>query len=203
MAEQLTMLKRLLMVRVAVQNRASKKSGKGMGNSKYFKQDDFLPIANEEFLNQDLCPMFNIYGKYEDGKWVEYASISIYDATGEEDKIIVFESPTAAVNLQSPIQSLGGKHSYMKRYLYLNVLELAEYDIVEEDAAIKLQKAKEQNPYKTTQRQADEFSKFYSEDETKRLLDAYNTDSLLDVPVDAIEYYIDQGRKATKNAKKN
>lgn len=195
-------LSRLQNVRVAVQKRASKKSGKGIQNSAFYQQKDFLPVANEEFQKEKLTPIFNIKGAYVGEKYIEEAYLTIYDATGKEDPI-VFESPTASVNISNPIQALGGKHSYMKRYLYLNALELAESDIVEEDAAAKYQKAKEQNPYRTTQRQADEFSKFYAEEQTKKLLDTYKADSLLDVPVDVIEHYIDQGRKALKNGKKN
>lgn len=195
---ELTLLERLLLARVEVQNRAKKKSGKGIQGSSYYILKDFLPIANEVFCKYRILPMFNIYGQYESERYVEIAQLELRDALRKEETL-VFVTPTANVNIPNPIMALGGKHTYLKRYLYLNALELAEKDIVEESAVKQEQKAKENNPYKTSSRQADELKKYYGEAEIKQLLKAYGAKVIEDVPVDVVEYYIDQGRKAKRN----
>ena len=153
---ELTLLERLQYSRVEVQNRVKKKTGKGVANKEgtrtysYWQQKDFIPYANEVFAKYKITPVFNIYGRYVEDRYVEVAELVLYDALNDEKKV-VFTSPTAnPTNLVNPIQQLGGKQAYVKRYLYLNALELAE-NVIE------------------------------------------------DVPVDVVEYYIDQGRKTKRN----
>lgn len=196
---ELTLLERLQYSRVEVQGKAKKKSGRGIQGSAYYTQKDFLPVANEVFCKYRITPMFNISGHYEADRYVEIASLDLYDALGKEEKL-VFQTPTANVNMQNPIMALGGKHTYLKRYLYLNALELAEAaDMVEDTATKQYQKAKDNNPYKTSERQAEELKKYYTAEEINQLLASYKTKNIADVPVDIVEYYIAMGRKGKKN----
>jgi len=47
--------------------------------------------------------------------------------------VIEFSSPTAEAKLvkATPVQELGAVHTYLKRYLYLNALELVEPDVLD------------------------------------------------------------------------
>jgi hypothetical protein len=116
-----TLLKKLQECRVALQNKNLKKSGRNnFANFNYYELADFLPTINILFNEKGLFSAFSIKE--------EQATLQIIDVeTGEE---ITFESPIAEANVKgtTPIQSLGAIHTYMKRYLYLNALEIVEND---------------------------------------------------------------------------
>lgn len=67
----------------------------------------------------------------------EYREVAILDVYNldDEDDMIQLEKETANVNLQAaqPIQNLGGRSTYMKRYLYMDLFEINENDKVEEE----------------------------------------------------------------------
>lgn len=116
-----TLLKKLQECRVELQNKNLKKSGRNdFANFNYYELADFLPAINILFNEKGLFSAFSIKE--------EQATLQVIDIeTGEE---ITFESPIAEANVKgtTPIQSLGAIHTYMKRYLYLNALEIVEND---------------------------------------------------------------------------
>jgi len=124
--QQWLVYSKLQKARVLLQEQPLKKSGfNSYAGFKYFELGDFLKQTNVIFDNLGLCPVFSI----SDGE----ATLRIYDS--EFGGCIYFCSPTAdASNEKSkapPIQSLGSMHSYLRRYLYLNALELIENDVVD------------------------------------------------------------------------
>ena len=102
-----------------------KKSGyNGFGKYKYFQLEDFLPLANKIMNDLGMWSRFSIEYRGE----VEYAILTFCDGTTE----IPFPLPTAEPNASSnPIQNQGSKNTYMKRYCWMNALELTEDDTVE------------------------------------------------------------------------
>lgn len=108
--------------RVTLQNKKLKKSGKNKyAGFEYFELKDFLPTINEMFKEKGMFSNFSIKG--------DTAKLVITDT---EDKTTVkFTSPIAELDLKgcNKIQALGGVHTYMKRYLYLNALEIVESDL--------------------------------------------------------------------------
>ena len=192
--EEMSIYERIGYVRVEVQRRAKKKSGKGMNGSSYFQQKDFLPIANEVFAKYKLLPLFNISGYYEGDKYIEEATLTVYDSL-DPNKATIWCTPTANANMPNPIQALGAKHSYLKRYLYLNALELAEYDMVEQKAVAE----QSTNPYGTSSRQVEELKKYYSQQEIAALCKTYGVQNPINLRVDIVESYISQGRKRSGN----
>lgn len=122
---------KLANVRVAVQKKAVKKSGKNKyAGFEYFELGDFLPYANEEMAKEGLCAIFSLELREDTlGGQYEIAVLKVMDGVDT----IEFSSPTADATVKGaiPIQSLGSKHTYMKRYLYLNCLELVENDVVD------------------------------------------------------------------------
>lgn len=127
---------RLMKVRVAVQGKVKKKTGINIVEGyEWFELNDFLPIATKEFAKNKLCPIFTIEFEEVGNSVVEVANLRIFDALGISNTII-FSIPTAEVwgsKKMSPIQKAGAKNTYLKRYLYINALELCESDIVNKE----------------------------------------------------------------------
>lgn len=109
--------------RVELQNKKLKKSGKNnFAGFEYFELSDFLPAINEIFHKQKLFSRFLINEKQ--------ATLQIINAEDIKEEII-FSMPTAELELKgcNKIQALGGINTYLRRYLYLNALEIVEADL--------------------------------------------------------------------------
>lgn len=116
---------KLQQCRVELQNMKIKKSGKNkFAGFDYFELSDFLPFINSLFLKYKLCSNFSIEGNV--------ANLIIYDC---EDDVasIIYTCPTTEIELKgcTPIQCTGALITYMKRYLYLNALEIVENDMLD------------------------------------------------------------------------
>lgn len=110
--------------RVLLQETSLQKSGKNAyAGFKYYELKDFMPAVNSIFNDLGICSNFSI----EDG----VATLEIMDI--ETDDSIKFTSPVVNVDLKgcTAIQGIGAMHTYMKRYLYLNALEIVENDILD------------------------------------------------------------------------
>ena len=72
--------------------------------------------------------------KEENFTYVEYAYLLVIDTESED--IIEFKKETRECQVQAaqPIQNLGSKSTYMKRYMYIDVFEINENDEIEENA---------------------------------------------------------------------
>ena len=151
---------KLNVVRVEL-SKSFEKSGKNnYSKYDYFQLKDFMPQAIKLCNEQGLFTKFWIdkekielpskkvtqYGLNTEGErteeivteennfqYVEYAYVLVIDIeTGAEE---LFKKETREVTLQAsqPIQNLGGKSTYMKRYMYMDVFEINENDSVEEE----------------------------------------------------------------------
>jgi hypothetical protein len=134
---------KLQKARVNLQNAELKKSGHNtFAGFKYFELADFLPTINSIFFELGLCSVFSIENNE--------AVMRIIDT--EHGGTIFFRSPIAdAVSRvtidggKSPaIQALGSQHTYLRRYLFLNALEITEHDSV--DASIGKDEPKSAKP---------------------------------------------------------
>lgn len=145
--------KKLARARAILAGKALKKSGqnkqkyqdkrtgewKEMGFS-YFELSDFLPDTLKIFDELGLCGVFTINPPYSEDKQVgeiitrvmypEVAELKVVNADNKED-FIVFREPTAQVEMKTAIQSLGAKKTYLRRYLWIDAMEIAENDIVD------------------------------------------------------------------------
>ena len=138
------------------------KSGKNdYSKYDYFQLKDFMPQALELFndrgvytefwISKDkyelpskttISRTFNENGeiateteiKEENFEYKEFAHLLAINLDDEDDTIELTKE-TAEVRLQAaqPIQNLGGKTTYMKRYMYMDLLEINENDKVEEE----------------------------------------------------------------------
>ena len=118
---------KLQKARIELQNKKLKKTGKnGYSGFTYYGLADFLPQVNQIFYDLKLCSNFSIEN--------EQASLTVTD--WEDNTKEVFTSPIEDLELKgcTKIQALGGVHTYMKRYLYLNALEIVESDMLDAKA---------------------------------------------------------------------
>lgn len=135
--QQWRVYSKLQKARVLLQELPLKKSGfNSFAGFKYFELADFLPSINVIFDNLGLCSVFSI----SEG----VATLRIFDS--EFGGVVYFRSPTAEAGAGKapPIQALGSMHTYLRRYLMLNALEITEHDAV--DATIKKDEPKSAKP---------------------------------------------------------
>jgi hypothetical protein len=135
--QQWLVYSKLQKARVLLQELPLKKSGfNSFAGFKYFELADFLPSINVIFDNLGLCSVFSI----SEG----VATLRIFDS--EFGGVVYFRSPTAEAGAGKapPIQALGSMHTYLRRYLMLNALEITEHDAV--DATIKKDEPKSAKP---------------------------------------------------------
>lgn len=121
---QSSVYERLTQARVDLQSKELKKSGYNpYGKFAYFQLMDFLPAINQIFLDRGLCSRFYILDD------VAYLEIIAVD-TAEK---LLFTSPVAEGGIKgaTPIQNLGGIHTYMRRYLWLEAMEIVEHDTID------------------------------------------------------------------------
>ena len=159
----------------------------------YYELPDFLGAATIAFNNNRLTPVFNPYA--------EYAELIIYD-WDSEDKIefrtdtadaTVLNSKTGnRVNLE--IQDLGSTHTYLKRYLYINAIELAEPDNIDRETGNEQYQPNEpvRRPKpaaapkplyeKATQEQIEVSIEIFSKEIIDRMLAAYKVPTLSEMP---------------------
>lgn len=129
--------KKLSKARVLLQQRKLKKSGfNKFSGFYYFELSDFLPAVNEIFAELGLCATFRIDNAYveetDSGQIVENPSkayLGIINTDNTDDRIwFSSEIAEAGTKGASPIQQLGSVHTYMRRYLYMEALEIVEAD---------------------------------------------------------------------------
>lgn len=168
-------------VRVEVNKACTKKSGKNAyAGFEYFELKDFLPKANEIFAKQGLCPVFNIERKNEVVNGVEVGQeMAVLRIFENKDSYVEFTTPTADVVMGSktpnPIQNLGAQHTYLKRYLYMNALELSENDIINSTSG-------KEEPKKAatlaTLEQVNTIMEMYDSEDLKKIKDYYKVDNI-------------------------
>lgn len=116
--------KKLAEARVKFQELNVKKSGKNTyAKFNYYELTDIIPEVNKIFNEIGLIGVFGIKE--------ELATLTIYSV--EDESKIEFSSTLAEdqSQIKNPIQKLGATHTYLKRYLYLNALELTENDQID------------------------------------------------------------------------
>lgn len=132
---------KLQCARVELQKMNIKKSGENKYSGfKYFELKDFIPPLNEILFNYRLTTNFSIAE--------EQAKLTVINVDKPEENIM-FTSPIAEAQLKgcTPIQAVGAVHTYMKRYLYLNALEIVEDDILDKNAGAIEEKRENKTSY--------------------------------------------------------
>lgn len=111
-------------IRVELQEKKLKKTGYNkFANFHYYQLEDFVPTLNELMQKNKITSNFSIVG--------ENAILTLIDY--EDNTSSIYQSPTAdaAIKGCTPVQSLGGVHTYLKRYLYQNAFEINDGDLLD------------------------------------------------------------------------
>jgi hypothetical protein len=130
------LLEKLQTIRVELQGKKLKKSGKNkFANFDYYQLEDIVPSINELCLKYKTATMFNVEN--------EQVSLTITDVeNGESVKFVMpFEKPE--IKGANSVQNLGGSVTYLRRYLFITAFEITEGD--EFDATIGKSKDLELN----------------------------------------------------------
>lgn len=158
---------KLAQARVRLQGLSLKKSGENkFAGFKYYELGDFIPHVNVLFDELKLFAAFNIKD--------ELATLTIVD-TDEPNSAIQFTSPTADAQVKgtTPVQSLGAVHTYLKRYLYVNALEIVESDTL--DAKVG---SGDLTEALATDTQVNKLKELLPPDRLEKLLTHYKVDTL-------------------------
>jgi hypothetical protein len=126
----MSVYQKLQEARVKLQEKKIKKTGRNeYAKFEYFELENFIPYVNVLFNELKLTSNFSMTN--------ELATLSIIDF--EDNTKIEFTSPLRELELKgcTAIQALGGVHTYLKRYLYLNALEIVEHDTLDAVAGSK------------------------------------------------------------------
>lgn len=146
-----TLYGKLKQIKVELRKVINTKSGYNIHNKfKYYQLEDFLPQILEAFSR------YNIYNEYSidtdleiveertdfdgDGtphksvtkRPVEYAYLYLKNLDNEDDEMVYrLKTAEASVYGAAAIQNLGAKITYMKRYIYMSLLDIVEPDAVD------------------------------------------------------------------------
>lgn len=159
--EKVSLKSKINVIRLELSKEMTKSGTNDYSHYDYFQLKDFMPQAIELMNKNGVYSEFNMYRKRfdlgkkkttnyvsdengvqiassvveeENFEYREVAVLDVYNLDNEEDTIHL-EKETADVKLQAaqPIQNLGGKNTYMKRYMYMDLFEINENDKVEEE----------------------------------------------------------------------
>lgn len=147
-----TLYGKLKQIKVELRKAINTKSGYNTHSKfKYYQLEDFLPQVLEAFSR------YNIYNEYsidtdleiieertefdeENNKTyktvtkkpVEYAYLYLKNLDNEDDEMVYrLKTAEASVYGAAAIQNLGAKITYMKRYIYMSLLDIVEPDAVD------------------------------------------------------------------------
>lgn len=135
--KKMGVLERLANVRAELSTNGIGKGGKnsysGYG---YYQLEDFLPSLVQLEKKWGIVDIFNISQQMDvEGKPMKLAMMTFYNTDDWNDHITFnVDFVDAVVKGASAIQNYGATITYLKRYLYMMALDIAENDTVEENA---------------------------------------------------------------------
>ena len=119
---------RLSQVRSEFHSSEIKKTGHNKFNdSRYFTQADILDTGLPLLAKHDLISLVSFT--------TEYATLTLHSTT--DDTTIVFTSPMSTASLKGchDVQNLGAVQTYETRYLYIQLFQVVENDVLEDTKA--------------------------------------------------------------------
>jgi hypothetical protein len=123
--EALNIYAKLNLAREMFLNAGVKKSGKNTyAEFKYFTLEDIIPVKSKIFTELGLCDSIAFIG--------ESATLTLVNVDNPAE-FINFMSPVKEDEslIKNPIQKLGAVETYVRRYLYMLMLDIVEADVVD------------------------------------------------------------------------
>lgn len=90
---------------------------------KYFELADFLLPAMECLNKQDLVPVIS-FGQ-------DQATMTVYSTTDDQALQLTSPMSRAALKAAHEVQNLGAVQTYLRRYLWVTLMELVEHDALD------------------------------------------------------------------------
>ena len=116
--------KKIMQARISLQNSKLTQSGNNkFAGYKYFELGDFLPAAQQIFVELGLCGIVS-FG-------AEEATLTITDTEDNSHLVITSPMSTAALKGCHAVQNLGAVQTYIRRYLWVAALEIVEHDAID------------------------------------------------------------------------
>ena len=159
--EQNNIYAKLNVVRTELSKSLKKGGRNNYSNYDYFQLKDFMPQAiqlcnenglftqfwidkekvempstktTQNVINDEGVVTGTILTEQDNFVYVEYAHVLVIDVENPENQIeFKKETRECAVQAAQPIQNLGSKSTYMKRYMYFDVFEINQNDSIEEN----------------------------------------------------------------------
>ena len=159
--EQNNIYAKLNVVRTELSKSLKKGGRNNYSNYDYFQLEDFMPQAiqlcndnglftkfwidkekvempstktTQNAINDEGIVTGTILTEQDNFVYVEYAHVLVIDVENPENQIeFKKETRECAVQAAQPIQNLGSKSTYMKRYMYFDVFEINQNDSIEEN----------------------------------------------------------------------
>ena len=162
--EVLNIYQKLINIREEFHKLELTKSGKNkFANYDYFELKDFIPSVVKLLHKHGAVTLFNIDELQ--------ATLTLINTENTEDRT-TFSTPVADASGkgQLAIQSLGSQHTYLKRYLYINLLDIVESDGI--DGLAPEQKVDTQPQTKViiaTAKQIETIEKLYTDEEIETM----------------------------------
>jgi ERF superfamily len=122
---KLALLKRLQTARARLHGMELKKSGvNNFNQSRYFELSDFLPQAQKIFDELDMCGIINFSDP-------EKATLAICDVNSDDHVDFYCPLAESGVKGATALQQQGAIQTYVRRYLWVQALEICENDEVD------------------------------------------------------------------------
>ena len=197
---------KIMSVRVEVIELGIKKTGYNkFSNFKYYELKDFLIATTKFFTGIKLYSRFSIIPATSTNE--EIATFTIINSENTEE-VETYTIPTAECFIgrkkdgtggADPIQNLGGKITYLRRYMYLLVLDLIEEDEVDSKDQSTNKKKVVKKPVKPVEDLADTYKKILdlqlSAEDVKKWEDYYKVSSLFDLDSEQMNFILERFSK--------
>ena len=174
----MSVYKKLQSARIQLQSSKLKKSGLNkFSNFEYFELADFLPSVQAIFSEVGISSSITFTA--------DIATLTIVDVENTE-KPILFTCPVVVPTMKgcNEIQALGAMMTYIRRYLYVNALEIVEHDAIDATTGQNEVKGSKHKPTDNKDFQPDA-------EELKHLQGILDTILSLDTDYQAIKAYIE------------
>lgn len=126
--EKLTLRQKLAVLRAHMAGLDLKKSGRNNhANFDYYELGDFLPDALKKMSELKMIGVTDFYSSDQ------FVFLDILDCEDENAQPIRFATEKAQVTIQGAqrMQNIGGEHTYHRRYLWMDALEISEPDTLD------------------------------------------------------------------------
>ncbi len=131
--------KKINVLRQHIHSTPLKKTGyNSYSNYNYFELADFLVPALLKCIELDLCPVVSFTR--------EIATMTVTDLS--DGKEITITSPMSSASLKAchEVQNLGAVQTYLRRYLWVSLLEIVEHDAVDSSPGAEKKKQAAEKP---------------------------------------------------------